>query len=95
MRDEAYIAMRKQENDAMWREREKCLYYSYKNPDTILITIILCCLVVFVRGGISAVPIIAFGGYVKCRLNNNDLDNSPNIQLEREMFKKYILNNRK
>lgn len=89
MRDERYLAKRKANPDRLWNEHEKYLYYSYKNKEYILPTIIACFLFAFIRLGILSDIIILIYVFCLCKANNYVLDHSEQVQKEREYYKEY------
>ena len=93
LRDEAYIAQRKLENDASWKGYEKWLYFNRKNQEYIIPTIIGCFGLLFLNGcGIVAAVGIIFIVKQQCNKNNMKLELDINIQKAR--IKEIELSNR-
>lgn len=85
MRDEKYIEERKRNND--WILYEKNLYYSIKNENYIIPTILICAFLALTYYGIVKIIIVLAFVYYLCWSNNRELDNSPSILKRREEYK--------
>lgn len=93
--DYNYVNIRKSENDYRWKQNEKNLYYSYKNDNYVIATILICVLSLFTKGSIIC-SLIAFCVFLYlCHIANIELDKSDNIIKMREEYKKMWLKEHK
>ena len=92
MRDNNYINIQKTKNDWLWRQKEKRLYYSYKNENYIIPTILFCFFLLFIQGGIVGIILLLSYIFYLCYKNNKELDNDYNILKKKKKIKKYRMN---
>lgn len=89
MRDINYINEQKMKNDWLWQQTEKYLYYSYKNQNYILPTLIASFFLIFTKGGFYCVALIIIFDIYLCYKNNRELDNDPATLKKRKAIRGY------
>lgn len=90
--DYDYVNKRINKNDIWWRSHEKKLYYSYKNENYIIPTILLDIVCFFSGGfveGTVGIILVTLGALAMCHNNNVALDNNPDI-LKQRMYARNV-----
>lgn len=91
--DYDYVNKRINENDGFWKNDEKKLYYSYKNENYIIPTILLDIVCFFSGGfveGTVGIILVTLGALAMCHNNNVALDNNPDILKQRKLYREII-----
>lgn len=89
MKDIKYINEQKNKNDWLWEQEERYLYYSYKNKNYILPTLIACPFLLIINDGIVGIILLVMFVMCLCKKNNLELDRDPYILKKRESIKEY------
>lgn len=92
--DHEYVARRKLENDHVWKDYEKCLYYDKTNENYVIPTVVLCVIALFTNPpgvGLGWIVAIIIGALLLCRSNNIKLDSNPYIRNKRMRWKNAIM----
>lgn len=88
IRDNDYVLAMKKKNDALWKNREKNLYYSYKNSSYIIPTALIMGFTFFTKGGIFWCVLILLFVIGLCEANNQALDKDPTTIFRRREIRK-------
>lgn len=93
--DYDYVNKRMNENDILWRDHEKWLYYDRGNQNYIIPTVVLDIICFFSGGfveGTVGIVLVTLGALAMCHKNNVALDNRLDILKERISARKIFSN---
>lgn len=87
--DYEYVYKQQAKNDETWQKREKNLYYSVKNKDYIIPSLLGCVFFGILDGGLAGVILILAFDWWLCDFNNKELDKWKTVLEEREKVREF------